>query len=63
MKNCFFCKSFIYRVTNLSEMKFMCLCLKKESETMQGWLDSGMHISDNFECCDFDEEKLNEITE
>ena len=61
MKNCYFCKNFIYRVTNVEEMNFMCLCKTRNSETMQGWLDEGMDISVNFECCDFDDEKLKDI--
>lgn len=61
MKNCYFCKNFIYRVTNVEEMKFMCLCKTRNSETMQSWLDEGMDISVNFECCDFDDEKLKDI--
>lgn len=63
MKNCYFCKKFIYRVTNPSEMHFMCICKSNNSDTLQGWLDDNMNLSANFECCDFDEERLNDVIE
>ena len=61
MKNCYFCKNFIYRVTNIEEMNFMCICKTHNNETMQEWLDNNMDLTVNFECCDFDDEKLNNI--
>lgn len=58
MQNCYFCKNFIFRITNPSEMSFMCLCKSRNNDTMQGWIDDNMNVSANFECCELDKEKL-----